>query len=223
MERVCFRQKYDKSLIVEEFSKLPATIRVGDRVAHVEKTTGAHRATVRRILAEQGLIGNLESPKGVRVHKEHTAQVRKQGAATARLVLAAAQSVTTGKSELGRAIAGGLVIGEVIAGQRVGVAKLRAEIDRLSGIVAELTRPPIDGEPIRGDEVHKAVASQVKLVEATLKLHEAERSQWGIRHDQSGGSYGSVLDQLAASASDVVHATDAPPPVETPPIDLEGT
>lgn len=226
-----YTARHDKSRIINSFRELDSRDTIGKRCDVLAERFGAHPGSIRRILVAAGLIGAARDDRSAvsssRTVQRDQQQVREAGRVTARLILAAAESVTSGQSELGRAIAGGLVLSEIISGQRASVARMRDEVARLSAIVAGLTAPALDGQPISSDEVHRAVASQARLVDAMLRLQDAERSQWGIKQDAGPQSYGSLLDRLAASEppnapQTIEHRCSISESDETPPDDPAG-
>lgn len=202
--------KADKEQVLEVWRALPMNTPTLRRLSETASECGISATTARRILTAAGVLGRsgiaTKGSDGASMSK-----LRAVAADSAERIIRAVSPIVRTPHQMGIALAGGLVLADVITNQRQDIHKLSTTVSQLSDAVADLLQPQLDesGNPLPMDEgvIHRAAATVSKLVDATVKLHEATRDAWGIRKDQGPKSYAEMLEELDRT----------PPPVGNPP------
>lgn len=202
--------KADPEQVLEVWHSLPINTPTVRRLKETAQECEISPTTARRILSKEGVLGRSQNASKATEEATIT-KLRKSAPIAAERILRAIQPITGTPYQLGIALSGGLVLADVITNQRREVQVLSTTCAQLSEHVAALLQPQLDesGNPLPMDEgvIHRAAATVSKLVDATVKLHEATRDAWGIRKDQGPKSYAEMLEELDRT----------PPPVGNPP------
>lgn len=195
--------------------------RIADHFGVSDKTV--QRALVRlKLTGEQRSNATLDGlASGARPpSREKARQIIQQSPAARIAADVMAAGAATGIAM--RDAVAGLVLADVLTGQRAEVQRASSTVsllsEQLAAFVAPFVEPDVTGlhQVMHEDQLGKAVAIADKLVTTMARVHEMQRESWGITKDSLNPTHSDVMAQLTAEM-ERRRQHQTPPPVEHPP------